>query len=248
MEALMKFDYVFAENGLVAYKKGQLIKKESIQNHMGEEKLQTFINFALRYMSSLTLPVKRGTFIEFRNGMINVCPVGRSCSQEERDQFGDYDKIHHVREKFVKALQDEFPDSGLVFSIGGQISFDVFPKGWDKTYCLQYVEKDFKTIHFFGDKTDKGGNDHEIYEDSRTLGHKVSSPDDTKTQLQKQPQESRPTRVGLLGKLGEKNALLKPPLGGRVVSGDLGARQKRKSGIPALLVTQSHTCSMGAEG
>lgn len=185
LEALMKFEYVFAENGLVAYKNGQLLKKESIQSHMGEEKLQTFINFALRYMSSLTLPVKRGTFIEFRNGLINVCPVGRSCSQEERDQFGEYDKVHHVREKFVKALEAEFPDSGLVFSIGGQISFDVFPKGWDKTFCLRYVENDFKTIHFFGDKTDKGGNDHEIYEDSRTVGHKVTSPDDTKVQLQK---------------------------------------------------------------
>nr|XP_045582873.1 phosphomannomutase-like [Procambarus clarkii] len=183
MDALMKFEYVFAENGLVAYQNGKLISKESIQNHMGEEKLQEFINFSLRYMSDITLPVKRGTFIEFRNGLINVCPVGRSCSQEERDQFGEYDKEHHVREKFVKALEAEFPDSGLVFSIGGQISFDVFPKGWDKTYCLRFVEKDFNTIHFFGDKTDKGGNDHEIYSDPRTISHKVTSPDDTKTQL-----------------------------------------------------------------
>lgn len=29
-------------------------------------------------------------------------------------------------------------------SPGGQISFDVFPKGWDKTFCLRYVENDFK--------------------------------------------------------------------------------------------------------
>lgn len=28
----------------------------------------------------------------------------------------------------------------------------VFPKGWDKTYCLQYLEE-FNEIHFFGDKT-----------------------------------------------------------------------------------------------
>lgn len=37
---------------------------------------------------------------------------------------------------------------------GGQISFDVFPEGWDKRYCLGIVEKDvYQTIHFFGDKT-----------------------------------------------------------------------------------------------
>jgi phosphomannomutase len=38
---------------------------------------------------------------------------------------------------------------------------------------------EYKTIHFFGDKTYKGGNDYEIYEDSRTTGHAVSSPEDT---------------------------------------------------------------------
>jgi hydroxymethylpyrimidine pyrophosphatase-like HAD family hydrolase len=37
---------------------------------------------------------------------------------------------------------------------GGQISFDIFPVGWDKTYALQHVQHEgFKTIHFFGDKT-----------------------------------------------------------------------------------------------
>lgn len=37
---------------------------------------------------------------------------------------------------------------------GGQISFDVFPEGWDKRYCLGHVDKDgYETIYFFGDKT-----------------------------------------------------------------------------------------------
>ncbi|KAK4310321.1 hypothetical protein Pmani_018139 [Petrolisthes manimaculis] len=183
MEALMKFDYVFTENGLVSYKKGQLLNEEDILNYMGEEKLQTFINFALKYMSELKLPAKRGTFVEFRKGLINICPIGRSCSQQERDQFFAYDQVHHIRRKFVRTLEEKFSDSGLVFSIGGQISFDAFPKGWDKTYALQFVEKDYKTIHFFGDRTNKGGNDYEIFEDQRTIGHKVTSPDDTKAQL-----------------------------------------------------------------
>ena len=26
-------------------------------------------------------------------------------------------------------------------------------QGWDKTYCLQFVEKEYPEIHFFGDKT-----------------------------------------------------------------------------------------------
>jgi hypothetical protein len=31
--------------------------------------------------------------------------------------------------------------------------FALLSKGWDKTYCLQHL-KDFKEIHFFGDKTE----------------------------------------------------------------------------------------------
>ena len=40
------------------------------------------------------------------------------------------------------------------FIAGGQISFDVFPIGWDKTFCLRFVENEgYNEIHFFGDKT-----------------------------------------------------------------------------------------------
>ena len=61
---------------------------------------------------------------------------------------------HNIRKDFVAALEKRFPDSGLKYSIGGQISFDVFPKGWDKTYCLRFIDTNkIKTIHFFGDKT-----------------------------------------------------------------------------------------------
>ena len=49
---LQKYDYVFSENGLVAYKDGEMTAKQSILEHMGEEKLQTFINFCLRFAKS----------------------------------------------------------------------------------------------------------------------------------------------------------------------------------------------------
>ncbi|XP_062865868.1 phosphomannomutase 2 [Trichomycterus rosablanca] len=173
-------DYVFAENGLVAYRFGQLHSVQSIQAYLGEEILQDFINFCLDYMAKIKLPKKRGTFIEFRNGMLNISPIGRSCSQEERIEFFELDKTEKIREKFVAVLKEKFGQKGLAFSIGGQISFDVFPEGWDKRYCLGIVEKDtYKTIHFFGDKIQIGGNDYEIYTDPRTIGHEVKSPDDT---------------------------------------------------------------------
>jgi len=171
------FDYVFAENGLVGYKNGKLINKSSIKNYLTTEQLNELISFCLRYIADLDVPIKRGTFIEFRNGMINISPIGRNCTQDERIEFNEFDQKHKIREKMVVELQKQFANFGLTFSIGGQISIDLFPKGWDKTYCLQFL-KEFDKILFFGDRTAPGGNDHEIFSSPLTEGCIVVGPKD----------------------------------------------------------------------
>ncbi|XP_043476033.1 phosphomannomutase [Leptopilina heterotoma] len=181
-EIFKKYKYIFSENGLVSFRDGKQLSSESIQSKIGEEVLQDFINFALKYISELKLPFKRGTFVEFRTGMLNISPVGRNCSHEERLQFYEYDNEHQIRQKFIQALKKEFPDLALTYSIGGQISFDVFPNGWDKTYCLKHIEG-YDEIHFFGDKVREGGNDYEIYESDLTIGHRVTGPEDSVNQL-----------------------------------------------------------------
>ncbi|KAK0202854.1 eukaryotic phosphomannomutase [Desarmillaria ectypa] len=174
------FDYAFAENGLTAYKLGGPLQSQSFIKYLGEDNYKKLVNFILHYLADMDIPVKRGTFVEFRNGMINVSPIGRNATKEERNEFEAYDKIHGLRAAFVKVLQEKFADYDLTYSIGGQISFDVFPRGWDKTYALRHVEDEgFEEIHFFGDKTYRGGNDYEIFTDSRTIGHAVTSPLDT---------------------------------------------------------------------
>ncbi|ORY65913.1 phosphomannomutase [Pseudomassariella vexata] len=181
------FDFCFSENGLTAYKLGAELASSSFIQWIGEDQYKELASFILHYIADLDIPIKRGTFIEFRNGMINVSPIGRNASNQERNEYEVYDKQHKIRETFVEKLKERFGHLGLTFSIGGQISFDVFPTGWDKTYCLQHLENDAKkpggieytTIHFFGDKTFKGGNDYEIYEDPRTIGHTVDCPEDT---------------------------------------------------------------------
>jgi phosphomannomutase len=183
-DCLQLFDYAFSENGLTAYRLGQPLLSMSFKDYLGEDRLKRLINFMLRYLADLELPLKRGTFIEFRKSMLNVSPIGRNCSQEERDEFEKYDFQEGIRKQFVKVLQEKFSDYDLTFSIGGQISFDVFPRGWDKTYCLRHLETDgFDTIHFFGDKTMVGGNDYELYTHPRVIGHTVRDPLDTMTQL-----------------------------------------------------------------
>lgn len=179
-DCLQHFDYNFPENGIVAYAGGKQFHSSSLVQHLGEERFKRLVNFILRYIADLDIPIKRGTFIELRTGLMNVSPIGRNCSLQERVEYEKFDLAHKIRQTFVQKLEENFADYNLRFSIGGQISFDVFPKGWDKTYCLQHVEnKGFQEIHFFGDKTLPGQNDYEIYNDKRVIGHHVDSPSDT---------------------------------------------------------------------
>ena len=178
-ENMKLFEWKFTENGLVSYHNHELINKTSLIQFIGENNYQRLINVCLHVLSKTTVPVKRGNFIELRNGMINISPIGRSCSQEERDEFDSWDKIHKIREKIIHNIKNELPDLNLQFSIGGQISIDIFPQGWDKTYCLQFIDNKYKTIYFFGDKTTLGGNDYEIFNDSRVIGFNVKTYKDT---------------------------------------------------------------------
>jgi hypothetical protein len=50
--------------------------------------------------------------------MVNVSPVGRNASSEERNEYERYDKEHKIREKFIEEISKRFPDIGLTYSIG----------------------------------------------------------------------------------------------------------------------------------
>lgn len=81
LTAVKDFDYGFAENGLTAYKLGQELASQSFINFIGEEEYKKFVKFVLHYIADLDeVPVKRGTFVEFRRGMVNISPVGRNAS------------------------------------------------------------------------------------------------------------------------------------------------------------------------
>ena len=107
------FDFCFSENGLTAYKSGAALPSNSFIQWLGEDRYKELVRFALHYIADLDIPVKRGTFIEFRNGMINVSPVGRNASHQERKDFLAYDDVHQVRAKFVEKLKEKFGHFGL---------------------------------------------------------------------------------------------------------------------------------------
>ena len=60
------FDFCFAENGLTAYRLGKPLASQSFIQWLDEDKYKELVNFCLKYLSELDIPIKRGTFIEFR--------------------------------------------------------------------------------------------------------------------------------------------------------------------------------------
>lgn len=53
------FDYCFSENGLTAFKLGQPLASASFIEFVGEEEYKKLVNFVLRYLADVDIPIKR---------------------------------------------------------------------------------------------------------------------------------------------------------------------------------------------
>lgn len=184
------FDFCFPENGVTAFRMGTPLPGTTFIEQVGEMRYKELVNWVLRYIADLDIPIKRGTFVEFRKGNVNISPIGQGANYVEMEEFYRYDEIHGTRKKMIEALERQFSNLGLRYAMGGKTCFDAFPVGWDKTYCLRHVKAEeersgvaYDEIHFFGDKIYEGGNDFELYMDQRTIGHVVNGPEDTIRQV-----------------------------------------------------------------
>lgn len=57
-------------------------------------------------VSKIKLPFKRGNFIEYRSGMVNISPVGRSVNLEERKIFNEL----NLKENYLNNLANKIRD------------------------------------------------------------------------------------------------------------------------------------------
>ena len=104
-------------------------------------------------------PIRMGLHIEERPGLCNFSIVGRNVGKRSRQQYISWDNHYKERINIAKRLDKMFPD--FEFKVAGETGIDITVKGNDKSQVLTDFEKS-DIIHFYGDKCDKGGNDHEI--------------------------------------------------------------------------------------
>lgn len=142
----------------------QLYINGTLYNDNGFEPKEYLYTKLEQLLSISSYMFRRGNHIEARPGLINFSTVGRNCTQLEREDYFEWDKVHKEREMFCNEIKNEFP--WLDATIGGQISIDIYPKGRDKGQIVKEIDSEFA---FFGDNIKPGGNDYPIFQQAKML-------------------------------------------------------------------------------
>jgi len=220
---LPKIRYIFAENGGIAYDRNKCLLRDSITRAVPSEKLEKLtdclttsiqmhegeiedVRKALvasgNLMDNGPVKITRETaesWIDRRSGLWNVSLLGRVPSPSYREFLATHFIENKIREKIVAAMLNAYgPKCPWRIACGGAVSIDIYPLGWDKTRCLEFLPEE-AYIFFFGDKTDAGGNDYEIYNHGRTEAYKVESVKDTIKKVYRKVL-GRPSRRRKLGR------------------------------------------------
>lgn len=102
--------------------------------------------------------------IEQRKGMVNISTIGRAATPWQRRGYHEWEEAQKLsgilseRIKIAEELMLHFPD--LDYSIGGQISIDIYPKGKDKGQVYDLFTEG--KLIFFGDSITNKGNDYSL--------------------------------------------------------------------------------------
>ena len=154
---------------------------------IGSENYRHILQNVLSYQLLITLKYElpyTGVFFDYRGSMLNWCPIGRLANKEQRNAWSEADLKFEIRETYLRELKSVFDKKtiNLDVALGGSTSFDIYPKGWDKTYVVNHLDN-YEQILFVGDKCALGGNDHAIYtllnNGNNSQSYSVLNPDDT---------------------------------------------------------------------
>ena len=69
------FPYNFSQNGLVAYKNGDLLAVQTISKHLGEDNVKRLVNWVMKYLSNLDIPVKVSLHCMWCNCTCGTCDL-----------------------------------------------------------------------------------------------------------------------------------------------------------------------------
>tara|TARA_B100000902_G_scaffold76713_1_gene81539 strand:+ start:914 stop:1627 length:714 start_codon:yes stop_codon:yes gene_type:complete len=136
-------------------------------------------------------PLRNGNHIERRPGGVNFSILGRDEDPMlGRKEYMEWNEKTNERVEIASRLRNKFPD--LSVALGGQTGIDIGPLGSDKSQILRDFDKGDE-LHFFGDRVEKGGNDHTlamaIVENMMGVAYNVKDYTETRTLLEGFPHD-----------------------------------------------------------
>ena len=148
-------------------------------------------DFLMDELAYSCFPIRNGLHIERRPGGVNFSILGRGKEPSiGRAEYMKWDKERLEREDIAGRLRNAF--SNLSVALGGQTGLDIGPLGSDKSQILRDFSKGDE-LHFFGDRIEKGGNDHtlamKIVENMMGVAYNVQDYTETRTILEGFPHD-----------------------------------------------------------
>ncbi len=184
------FRYIFAECGSVVYDNDKLIQKNNLTNHKSYSMIQKLIRHSMKFISETSYDIG-GHMIDVRNGLVYISMVGMQANENQRELFMKMDKrmefrkrlLIQLNEKKDKMMINQTKNLDLSIKYGGQVGISIFPLEWDKVQCLKHC-KNYKNIHYFGDRYQEDGNDYLIINHEKVIGHKINNIEETYNELE----------------------------------------------------------------
>ena len=163
------------------------ISKASMIDSLGSERFTELMGIICILQAEIVQNFKElpltGHFVQNRGSTINWCPIGRNAIHEDRKKFRQIDFEHCTRLLFKDKLEKELEKRNfpVVVKLGGDTSFDIYPKGWDKTYVFRHFDEQDWDFWFVGDRCGSTGNDYEIFKYLQPQGRafETGSPEET---------------------------------------------------------------------
>jgi phosphomannomutase len=168
MDILTRCREVFCESGSDVYYhdsnyEGLLGRESNYDSHW--DCPVELRNMLMNLLNDSKFPttMRTGNHIEIRKSMVNFSIIGRNATTDERYVYTLWDKDKSERGMYAKQIEEYFPE--LTATVAGEIGIDIHPKGKDKSQIRKDIRRwGDKPIVFFGDKTEKGGNDYPLAE------------------------------------------------------------------------------------
>lgn len=117
-------------------------------------------DFLLHELFESKFPIRTGTHLDDRPGLVNFSVLGRGATPEQRAEYVTWDKEHNERERIANMFNSTYGHKGIKAQVAGETGLDIVQDGCDKGQILN--DFDDYNVTFFGDMMQPGGNDEPL--------------------------------------------------------------------------------------